>query len=109
MKRGQSKSTSSERDAVHLKSGEPVAHSGPGLKGPTLPPTADRTSEARLTALQGDGCPGGIQPKSGRGVGRNPTAVACSDELDRESIDRLIAFFQLLDQWERNLHAEKVM
>jgi hypothetical protein len=50
-----------------------------------------------------------LQPKNGRGVGQSPTAVACSEELDGEGLDRLIAFFQLLDQWERKSHAEKIM
>jgi hypothetical protein len=52
-----------------------------------------------------------LQPKTGRGVGQSPTAVAvaCPSELDSESLDRLVAFFRLLDEWERKLHAEKVM
>jgi hypothetical protein len=52
-----------------------------------------------------------LQPKNGRGVGQSPTAVAvgCSDELNGNDLDRLIAFFQLLDQWERKSHAEKIM
>jgi hypothetical protein len=29
--------------------------------------------------------------------------------MDQESLDRVIAVFQLLDEWERKLHAEKVM
>jgi hypothetical protein len=44
-------------------------------------------------------------------VGQSPTAVAvaCSGDLNADDLNRLIAFFQLLDQWERKSHADKVM
>ena len=54
---------------------------------------------------------GQSQRKTGRGAGQSPAAfvVDCSSELDAESLARLTTFFRLLDEWERNLHAEKVM
>jgi hypothetical protein len=106
------KSTSGKRDAVLLKSGESVHPSDPGLKGPTLPATADRTSAACLVPQRGaETRLAVLQRKTGRGVGQSPAvvAVACSSDLNEDSIAQLIAVFQLLDLWERKLHAEKVM
>lgn len=102
---------SDKRDAVRPKSGVQVAHSCPVLKGPTLSERAGRKPGACPAVSQGGAVPPCASAKSGRGVGRSPAAVAvvCSSELDRESIDRLIAFFQLLDEWERKLNAEKIM
>src|ERR1017187_2279318 len=102
---------SGKRDAVLPKSGVQVAHSWPVLKGPTLSPRAGRKPDACPAVSQGAHFAPCASAKSGRGVGGTPTAVAvaCSEELDAGEIDRLIAFFQLLDQWERKSHAEKVM
>jgi hypothetical protein len=47
------KRNSRERNAVSTKSGESVSRSDPGLIGPTLPSTADRTSEAHVDTQQG--------------------------------------------------------
>ena len=105
-------SNSGKRDAVFLKSGLSVHPSDPGLKRPTLPTTADRTSAACLIPRQSaETCPAGLQHKTGRGVGQSPAAfaVVCSPGVDREDIDRLIAFFQLLDEWERKTNAEEIM
>lgn len=112
MRPKQSRSSSSKRDAVHLKSGEPVAHSGPGLKGPTLPPTVDRTSAACLIPPQGAERPGVdiLQPKSGRGLGQSPmSAEGALPLLDTADLRKLIAFFELLDTWERRSHAPQIM
>ena len=79
-----------ERNAAgDVKSGDAVAHSAPVLTKPTSP--QHPVERRRLFPAQ---------PKSGRGVGRSPTAVACSSELDTESLDKLIAFFQLLNDWQ---------
>ena len=104
-----SKIDSGKRDAVLTKSGVQVDHSCPVLKGPTLSPRAGRKPDACPAVSQGAYLSPVLQPKNGRGVGQSPTAVACSEELDGEGLDRLIAFFQLLDQWERKSHAEKIM
>jgi hypothetical protein len=53
-------------NAVTLNSGEPVAHSGPGLIAPSIPPTAGRTPETCSKRLDSH------QPKSGQGLGRSP-------------------------------------
>jgi hypothetical protein len=70
-------SISSERNAVHLKAGQPVSPSGPGLKGPTLPLTADRTSAAHLIPRQGVQRPGGdlLQHKRAQGLGQSPMSA----------------------------------
>jgi hypothetical protein len=106
-----SKIDSGKRDAVLPKSGVQVAHSCPVLKGPTISLRAGRKPDACPAVSPGAHVTPGASAKSGRGVGRSPTAVAvvCSDELSADDLDRLIAVFQLLDQWERNSHAEKGM
>ncbi len=61
-----SNSVSRKRDAVRPKSGESVDHSDPGLMEPSIPPTADRNSAARV---EGQGAilrPASHQPKNGR-------------------------------------------
>jgi len=99
-----------KRDAVFPKSGSRL---------PT-PAGAEETNTLKKAGQKPDACPavsqgGAVSPcasaQSGRGVGRSPAAVAvaCSSQLDREAIDRIIALFQLLGEWERKLHAEKVM
>jgi hypothetical protein len=102
-------SDSGKRDAVRPKSGVQVAHSCPVLKGPTLSPRAGRKPDACPTVSQVVQFAPYASAQSGRGVGQSPAAVACSSEMDQESLDRVIAVFQLLDEWERKLHAEKVM
>jgi hypothetical protein len=106
-----SKIDSGKRDAVLPKSGVQVAHSCPVLKGPTLSPRTGRRPDACPAVSQGAHLAPCASAKSGRGVGQSPTAVAvaCSEDLDGDDRNRLIAFFQLLDQWERKSHAEKVM
>src|SRR6202011_267123 len=99
-------SISSERNAVHLKSGQPVSPSGPGLKGPTLPPTADRTSAARLITRQSALRSGGnlLQHKRGRGLGQSPMSAEGalpSPSLDPSEIAKLVELFLLLDAWDR--------
>ena len=102
---------SGKRGAALPKSGVQVDHSCPVLKGPTSSPTAGRKPVACPAVSRGAHLPPVLQPKNGRGVGQSPTAVAvaCSDDLNGDDLDRLIAFFQLLDQWERKSHAKKVM
>jgi hypothetical protein len=110
-----------ERSAARLKSGESVRQSDPGLRRPTPPATSGRKPEA-CPALSSGGAPdpgvpfnprvaGPSQRKTGRGAGQSPAAsvVDCSSELDAEPLARLLAFFKLLDEWERKLHAQKVM
>jgi hypothetical protein len=104
-----SKIDSGKRDAVRPKSGVQVAHSWPVQKGPTLSLRAGRKPGACPAVSQGAQFAPCDSGQSGRGVGQSPTAVACFSDLDQESLDRLVAFFQLLDEWERKLHAEKVM
>jgi len=106
-----SKIDSGKRDAVLPKSGVQVTHSCPVLKGPTRSPRAGRKPDACPVVSQGAHFAPCASAKSGRGVGQSPTAVAvaCSEELSAGDLDRLIAFFQLLDQWERKSHADKVM
>jgi hypothetical protein len=98
-----------KRDAVRPKSGVQVAYSCPVLKGPTLSPKAGRKPDACPAVSQGAQFAPCASGQSGRGVGQSPAPVACSSEMNQESLDRLIAFFQLLNEWERKLHAEKVM
>ena len=109
----------SERSAVGSNSGEPVHQSGPGLRRPTPAVTAGRKPEAR---------PSPSQPKTGRGAERSsaiesqrgalgssriPGVVreafaldaVCSDSLDDHSIQQLISFFEMLDRWDREAHA----
>jgi hypothetical protein len=104
------RSSSDKRDAVHSKSGESVHPSDPGLKGPTLLATAGRKSAACLLAPRGaETRPVVLQPKTGRGVGQSPTDAVGYSGLDRQSLDRLIAFFRLLDEWKRKRDAETGM
>jgi hypothetical protein len=100
-----------KRDADRPESGETVDHSVPGLKGPTLSVRTGIRPDACPVVSQGAHLPPVLQPKSERGVGQSPTALAfdCVSDLDRDSLDRLIAFFRLLDQWERKLHAKTLM
>lgn len=100
---------SGKRDAVRPKSGVQVAHSWPVQKGPTLSLRAGRKPDACPAVSQGAQFAPCDSGQSGRGVGQSPTAVACSSEVDQDSLDRLITFFQVLNEWERKLHAEKVM
>jgi hypothetical protein len=100
---------SGKRDAVHPKSGVQVAHSWPVQKEPTLSLRAGRKPDACPAVSQGAQFAPCASGQSGRGVGQSPAPVACSSEMNQESLDRLIAFFQLLNEWERKLHAEKVM
>lgn len=90
--------TTGKRSAVRItNSGEPVDHSGPGLRvGPTNPATADRTSEA---------CPPGFdslvsQHKSGQGSGDGVPGVAsvASGDLRSEATQR----FSSLDKTQIN-------
>jgi hypothetical protein len=108
MKTRAQKSTSGKRDAVLPKSGLSVHPSDPGLKGPTIPSTAGRTPAACLIPQQGaETRPAALQHKTGAGRSPAVVAVACSSELDRESVDAFIAVFRLLDEWERKLHCKK--
>ena len=114
MESGQSNSISSERNAVHLKSGEPVFPSGPGLKEPTLPQTADRISAARLITHQSAERSGGnlLQPKRGRGLGQRPISAEGAvplSLLDSTDFARLAEFFLLLDAWDRRRNDSPVM
>jgi hypothetical protein len=103
-----------KRDAVRTKSGESVDHSDPGLRRPTLSPTAGRTPEA---------CP---YPQSKSGREREGWALALSggkaaaiqahtsqpllpEPLNHESLSRLIGFFRKLDQWDRKTNPQEVM
>jgi len=87
-----------KRNAVGLKSGKAVDYSAPVQSQPTGPQTAGLKPEAPF-----------FSAKSGRGVGQSPTATDSADsfEWDQESIDRLIAFFRLLDEWERKRDEEE--
>jgi len=83
-----------ERDAVGPKSGPSVSQSDPGLRRPTLPPTAGRKPEARpplhshgfdlgvavAPKLREAGLP--YQPKTGRVAGPGP-----AEYLQREALD----------------------
>jgi hypothetical protein len=65
-------------NAASTKSGESVTHSDPGLIGPTLPATADRTSEACAGLQQGAQLrPAALhQRKNGQGLGQSPMSAA---------------------------------
>ena len=108
-------SISGERNAVHLKSGEPVDPSGPGLKEPTLPLTADRTSAARLNLHQGAERPDEdiLQPKRGRefegGAFISAVGAVPSFSFEEDEISRLAKFFLLLDAWDRRRNESPVM
>jgi hypothetical protein len=100
-------SISSEQDAVGLKSGEPVAHSGPVLRRPT-------SRQSRLNQKQGAQLrPALPQPKSGQGCGdRVPANFACNGDaqsLTDADVAALIHFFQILDRWDRELHDAQIM
>jgi hypothetical protein len=86
-----------KRSAVGLKSGEPVANSGPVLRRPTPPATAGRNPEA---------CSSPAQPKSWPGCGAGSPAESAGSEapaleLDDEAIGILLRFFQILEEWDR--------
>ena len=109
----QPNSSSGERNAVHLKSGEPVDPSGPGLKEPTLPPTAERTSVAHLIPRHDAERSGGdpVQPKRGRGLGQRPISAEGAVPLpllDDAHIAKLTEFFLLLDAWDRGSENDAV-
>ena len=112
-------------DAVQTKSGLSVDHSDPGLREPTLPITTDRKSGASLNRPS---CTSPSQPKSGRGVERSSTLESQREALgtssipgvereafaldavpsgsfDDYSIQQLISFFEMLDRWDREAHA----
>jgi hypothetical protein len=97
-----------ERGAVDLKSGESVRQSDPGLRRPTTPLTAGRKPAARPYPLENREA---VLPqrKTGRGAGQSPAMFAEPTQLEDGDIAKLAAFFRLLDSWERNLYAEKVM
>lgn len=87
----------SKRSAVGLKSGAPVANSGPVLRRPTSPPTAGRNPAA---------CSSPAQPKSWPGLGagspeQSADREASALELDDEAIGQLLRFFRILDEWDR--------
>lgn len=65
---------SRQRNAASLNPGNRLPHSGPGLIEPTLPPTADRKSEACTSAQRGAILhPAAYhQHKNGQGLGRSP-------------------------------------
>lgn len=115
MGRRQHNSSSSERDAALLKSGATVAHSVPVLKGPTLPPTPDRTSAARLEAVQDAVSRPALQPKSGQASGDGVSGL----ERERKSpvpltlcesdIRVLAEFILILDRWDREAHGTPTM
>jgi hypothetical protein len=83
-----------ERDAVGPKSGPSVHQSDPGLRRPTLSPTAGRKPEARppfhshgsdfgvgvATQLREAGLP--YQPKTGRVAGQGPAEYHQREALD---------------------------
>jgi len=107
-------SISSERNAVHLKAGQPVSPSGPGLKEPTLPLTADRTSAAHLITHQGAQRSGGdpLQAKRGWGLGQSPISAEGAvplSLLESADVARLVEFFLLLDAWDRRRDGLPVM
>lgn len=104
-----------ERDAVRNNTGQTVSHSVPGLAvGPSISPTTGRTPGARPPIFSAEGgAP--CQPKSVRGVGarspeenREREALASTD-LDDFAVSQFIQFFQLLDEWDRGLHANEIM
>jgi len=113
MRQHDSNSISSERNAVRLKSGEPVSHSGPGLREPTLPVIADRTSAACLMNPQSVfGSGGFLQPKSGRGLGQSPMSAEGAlplPLLESADVAGLVEFFLLLDAWDRRRNDAPVM
>lgn len=120
-----------ERGAVELKSGQPVANSGPVLRRPTTPVTAGRKPAARPPVLRGREAAPPPQPKSWPGFGAgSPEEIArervsasgpptdestrreapALDQLDSEFIARLRALFELLDRWDREAqHEAKIM
>ncbi len=91
-----------EHSAVRSKSGEPVSQSGPGLRRPTPVTTAGRKPAARPTPPQ---------PKTGPGCGAGSPAITrerealALDSFDDTSVRQLIEFFELLDRWDREAHA----
>jgi|SRR5579871_1324633 len=114
MRTQDSNSISSERNAVHLKAGQPVSPSGPGLKEPTLPRTADRTSAAHLITRQRAQRSGGtlFSNKRGQGLGQSPISAEGAVPLpliDSDEIDKLTEFFLLLDVWDRRRDDSPVM
>lgn len=86
-----------KRSEVGLKSGKPVANSGPVLRRPTPPATAGRNPEA---------CSSPAQSKSWPGYGAgSPVESAGSEapalEPDDAAVNTLLEFFQILDEWDR--------
>jgi|SRR5215469_14814056 len=111
---GSPNSISGERNAVHRKAGEPVDPSGPGLKEPTLPLTAERTSEAHLNPCQGAQRSGGdpLQSKGGGVWGRSPISAEGAvpfPSSDSDEISKLAEFFLLLDAWDRRRDEPPIM
>lgn len=97
-KRVEQRRSRRERTAVGLKSGNAVNH--PMRSQSTGPDTVGRKPEVTFCSA-----------KSGRDVGESPTATQNADVSggDQASTDRLIAFFRLLDEWERKRNEKKVM
>jgi hypothetical protein len=96
-----------KRDAVRHKSGSRLT-TPTGAEGTNTLKKAGRKPDACPVVSQGGAVPPCASAQSGK-AGRSPAAVACSSELDRDSIDAFIAVFRLLDEWERNLYGSKVM
>jgi hypothetical protein len=99
--------------AVRLKSGNMVANSVPGLRGPTplesgrnpeVCPSPQskswREREGRALALSG-GEAASIQAHTSQPLLPEP--------LNPESLSRLIGFFRNLDQWDRKTNPQEVM
>jgi hypothetical protein len=108
-----------ERSEVEYKSGKSVHQSDPVLRRPTPPLTAGRKPEARPPVLLNPGSElavfesreaGLSQPKTGRGAGQSPATTRerealALESVDEESIRQIISFFELLDRWDREAHA----
>ena len=101
--------TTGERSAVGSKSGLTGSQSGPALKQPTPAVTAGRNPAAR---------PSPLQRKTGRGAGQssaltrerealapNSSADNFAECSDDSAIRELIEFFEVLDRWDREAHA----
>jgi hypothetical protein len=101
-----------ERDAVRRNAGKTVANSVPGLMEPTFSVRAGRKPDAHP-----DAGPQGVilrpvhQHKSWRVAGQSPAMLGAPQpsRWDQESIERLLAFFRLLDEWERESYAKKTV
>lgn len=95
-----------EHSAVGSKSGLTGSQSGPGLRRPTSVATAGRNPAARPTPPQsktGPGCGAGSPAitREREALALNPSA----DAFDESAIQQLIEFFELLDRWDREAHA----